>query len=74
MINEGDEMIVSVPKIETELFKKYFECVWNMEAGQDWSENYRVKQALDCAIEHYSGEHTSFIMLTKAHDIIYDRE
>ena len=67
-------MLISVPSEESKIFEYYFETVWNMESDFNWSENYRTQCMISEILKEcgYSST-TSFMMLSRSHDIIYDR-
>lgn len=67
--------LVSVPATENIIFQRYFECVWNMEADDNWQENYERKLLIEEIMGAYGYDSmASFIMLCRSHDIIYDRK
>lgn len=68
--------LVSVPIEESELFFEYFKTVWEMESGDNWVFAYQRQSAIEIAGKHFDSNFGSacFLMLSRAHDIIYDRE
>ena len=66
--------LISVPTIESKIFQRYFETVWQMEANDNWSEAYERKKIIEeIMVECGYDSMAPFVMLCRSHDIIYDR-
>ena len=66
---------ISVPTRDSKLFWLYFETVWHMDAEDNWSEWYeRQKLIEEIMVECGYDKMACFWMLSRAHDIIYNRD
>lgn len=67
--------LISVPIESSKLFYRFFECVWHMEADDNWTKWYERKILIEeIMVECGYDSMACFLMLTRAHDIIYNRD
>lgn len=67
--------LISVPTEDNIIFEHYFKTVWFMDCDYEWQKYYEQQKIIEDVMEACGYDSmASFMMLSRAHDIIYDRD